>query len=295
MTGWLVVNHYVKLDNFNETFVWLENAARRRGIELIRKTNEELADVLSQGELPNAPDFVLFWDKDTRLARHLESRGLRLFNSSKAIELCDDKSLTHIKLLNSGIKMPKTIIVPKTYENVGHGERRFLDTAADRLGYPMIVKECFGSFGWQVYLAENREELEDIVKNIGIKPMLLQEFVAASRGRDMRISVVGGRVVASMLRYSTNGDFRANVSGGADVKSCEPNEAQVAVALRAAAELGLDFCGVDLLFGSNGEPLLCEVNSNAQFHGIYKCTGVNMAEKILGHIAKEIYNMEEQA
>jgi RimK family alpha-L-glutamate ligase len=283
ISGWLVVNHYVKLDKFNEIFKWLERAAARRNITLTRKTNEELMCVLKPGGvLSSAPDFVLFWDKDTRLARYLESLGLRLFNKSAAIEVCDDKSLTHLKLQN--LKMPITMIAPKTYDKVGYDDYTFLDKAADELGFPMIVKECFGSFGWQVYLAKNMEELRAIVDKIGVKPMLFQEFIASSRGRDIRISIVGGKPVAAMLRYSTNGDFRANVDGGAKVEAYTPDAAQTEMAVRAANELGLDFCGVDILFGRDGEPILCEVNSNAQFQGTYDSTGVNIADHIMEHI-----------
>ncbi len=292
MTGWLVVNHFIKSDKFIEIFEWLETAAKLQGIQMIRKTNAELMPVIGGWEeikLPEPkPDFVLFWDKDIRLAKFLELKGLRLFNSAKAIETCDDKSLTHISLLNAGIRMPKTVISPKTFERSGYGGYEFLEEVIHLLGLPVVIKECFGSFGQQVYLANNREELYETVKRIGIKPMLFQEFIASSRGRDIRINVVGGESVAAMYRYSENDDFRANITNGAKMKQYNPSSAQIQMAVSTCEKLKLDFAGVDILFGENEEPILCEVNSNAHFKNIFDCTGINVANFIIKHILKEM-------
>lgn len=292
MLGWLIVNHFIKSPKYSEIFLCLEEAASSQGINLIRKTNVQVMSVLTerQGEIiiKEKPDFILFWDKDIRLAKYLETKGFRLFNSAEAIEKCDDKSLTHITLNGYGIKMPKTIIAPKTFENLGYSDYAFLHTAAEEIGFPMIIKECFGSFGQQVYLAENFDELLAKVKCIGIKPMLFQYFIASSRGRDIRINVVGGKPVASMYRYAVDGDFRANVSNGAHMEKYTPNSAQIELATQACEMLKLDFAGVDILIGENEEPILCEVNSNAHFKNIYKCSGINVADYILKHIKDEM-------
>jgi len=103
----------------------------------------------------------------------------------------------------------------------------------------------------------------------------------------VRLQVVGDRVVASMLRENAN-DFRANLAGGGKASVYEPDEQLQALAVTVCRLLGLDFAGVDFLFGEQGEPILCEVNSNAHFKNLYDCTGVNVAEAIMAWIDEKI-------
>ncbi len=292
MKGWLVVNHFIRSAKFDLIYDWLEQAAADRGIRLQRMTNAQLMSIIG-GSGPDGrsdksaeqPDFVIFWDKDVRLARYLEAKGLRLFNNARAIELCDDKALTHISLARSGIRMPKTIIAPMTYETVGYNGYEFLEVVMDELGFPVVVKECFGSFGQQVYLAGDREELFDITRKIGTKPMLFQEFITTSKGRDVRINVVGSEPVAAMERVSDK-NFRANITIGGRMKAYKPSLDQVETAIKVCRHLDLDFAGVDILFGEDDEPVLCEVNSSAHFKSVYDCTGVNVADFIMDHISR---------
>jgi len=288
MTGILVVNEFLQSNKFNEIHAWLLEAANKQGIEMLLRTNADLLIDISEDTEVNKADFILFWDKDVRLAYYLEQLGYPVFNSSKAIELCDDKSLTHLTLMNSGIPMPRTIIAPKTFENIGYTNYRFLHQVAERIGFPMVVKESFGSFGQQVYLMKNIEELEEQVKQIGVKPILFQEFIKSSFGKDIRLQVVGKKIIASMYRYTENGDFRANLSIGGKMENYLPTKKQCELALRCCEIIGLDFAGVDLLFGENEEPIVCEVNSNAHFKNIYDCTGVNVADAIISHIIRKL-------
>jgi ribosomal protein S6--L-glutamate ligase len=295
MKGWLVTNAFLHTHKFTEIHLWLTEAAKKLGVDLIVKTNAEILVQLDQDfagmkskKSAENPDFILFWDKDTRLAQYLEMKGLPVFNSSRGIALCDDKSQTHLYLQEAGIPMPKTIIAPMTFSNIGYNNLEFLDQVEKELNWPIIIKECFGSFGQQVYLAHNRQELKDTVLNIGAKSMLFQEFIHSSKGKDLRLQVVGSQVVAAMYRYSDNGDFRANITGGGKMKPYEPTQKQIDLAVESCKILGLDFAGVDILFGKDNEPVVCEVNSNAHFKNIYDCTGVNVADSILAYIIKRI-------
>lgn len=288
MTGILVVNEFLYTNKFNEIHEWLLNAAKRQNIDLKLSTNAELMiDIGGEGPKPEA-DFILFWDKDVRLAYYLEQSGYRVFNSSKAIEICDDKSLTHLTLMKHDIPMPRTRIAPKTFDNIGYTNYHFLKETAKALDYPLVVKECFGSFGQQVYLAKNDSELLEITKKIGAKPMLFQQYIKTSFGRDVRLQVVGGKVIAAMKRYGENGEFRANLTIGGRMEEFHPTKEQCELAVRCCDIIGLDFAGVDLLFGENEKPIVCEVNSNAHFKNIYDCTGVNAADAIMQYIRNEI-------
>lgn len=285
MRGWLIVNRFLQTQKFTELYDAFCAAAQKLGAELCLKTGAELLPMIADGIRTDEalPDFGLFWDKDIRLAMALETAGLRLFNNSRAISTCDDKSLTHLALAGT-VPMPQTICAPMTYPGVGYSDLGFVRKATEKLGLPMVIKECFGSFGAQVHLVHTAEEAEQLVLQLAGRPILMQAYVQSSAGRDIRLQVVGERVIAAMLRHNESGDFRANITGGGKMEPYEPTEEQCALAVRICKRLGLDFAGVDFLFGEHGEPILCEVNSNAHFKNLYDCTGVNTAEAILAHI-----------
>lgn len=294
--GWLIYNGGLKTPKYMELNELYAAAAQKLGLEVELIANDELHPCIENGKVQlksakslTTPQFVLFLDKDIRLAKQLEKMGYPLFNSSEVIENCDDKMLTFQVLAEHDIKMPKTIFAPLYFSGTGTGEPNldFTLTLEKELGYPMVIKEAFGSFGAQVYLVHNREDLQAKQKELIYKPHLYQEFIQSSTGRDVRIYVVGDQVVASMYRHSET-DFRANISNGGAMQTYTPDEAFCQMAIKATQVLGADFTGVDLLFGENGEPVLCEVNSNAHIKNIYDCTGIDVAEFIFKHIVERI-------
>ena len=292
MYAWLVINEFLNSNKFNEIYKWLEKATIKHNNKIDVFTNSDL--LICNGKFLNPditkmPDYVIFWDKDIVLAKQLENMGLKLFNNSRAIEICDNKALTYVEL-NGKIEMPDTIVCPMTYRNIGYNKMDFVNMAKERLGYPMVVKECCGSFGQQVYLAKNRQDIENIF-NKTKEPLIFQKFIDNCVGRDIRLNVVGDKVVASMLRYNDN-DFRANITNGGSMEKYNPTQEEVKMAIDTCKALNLDFGGVDILFGENG-PILCEVNSNAHFKNIYDCTGENVADYIIEYI-NEAMKWQEQ-
>ncbi len=300
MNIWLIANEFLRQnDKFRSIERWFAESAERYSLGLTVKTN---ADILCQwgipsprdatpsiqgasSSLPDAvlslPDAVLFWDKDVKLAQYLEDLQIPVHNPSAAIAICDDKALTHRTLHRCGIPTPKTIAAPMTYRGTGYTNANFITAVEEILTYPLILKECQGSFGEQVYKMENRRQLTAKLNQLAGKPLLFQEWIANSAGRDVRLQVVRGRVVAAMYRHSDEGDFRANITNGGKMEPYQPNATQCNLAIRSCEAVGLDFAGVDLLFGEGDEPLVCEVNSNAHFQNIYECTGVNVADAIM--------------
>ena len=103
---------------------------------------------------------------------------MRLFNPAAAVEACDDKALTHIALAGA-VPMPKTVLVPLTFPRVGYTDAAFLERIADYLGFPFVVKECFGSFGQQVYLARDMAEARALLEKTAGSPIVAQEFIRA--------------------------------------------------------------------------------------------------------------------
>ena len=288
-SGLLIVNAFLNTTKYTEIYELLSEAARRQNTALSVMSNGEF--LLPCHDAPLSPnvsgyDFAIYWDKDLPLSRALEAAGLTLFNSSHAIALCDNKALT-LEALAGKITLPKTYRIPLTFEAVGYTNNDFLTLLEDTLGYPFIIKECCGSFGAQVYLVNSRSEALAALARAHGRECIAQEYIKESHGRDIRIHTVGNEVVTSMIRTNDN-DFRANITNGGRMMPYTPTDEEAEMALNTAKLLGLDFAGVDILFGKDG-PILCEVNSNAHFKNILKCTGVNVADRILEHIKSVIY------
>lgn len=221
-------------------------------------------------------DFCIYLDKDKYISAMLEKAGMRLFNSHEAIRICDDKFDTFIRLSENGIKMPVTLPGLLCYSEDEKIKDSTVDGIETLLGYPVVVKHCYGSLGEGVFLCRNRDELVRKMEEVKMMPHLFQQYVHSSKGTDVRVIVIGGRAVAAMKRESKT-DFRSNIElGGKGERFLLPYEFR-RVSEKAADTIGLDYCGIDLLFGENGEPVLCEVNSNAFFGGIEKVTGINIA------------------
>ena len=256
------------------------------GAKVEIERNNKIRALVNGGdaEYSDPPRFCVYLDKDKYIAHILEKTGVRLFNRAQAIEDCDDKMTTHIRLAGLGIPMPKTIPGLLCYDDSPLDDNA-VDEAAQKLGYPVIVKLSYGSMGKSVFKADDRAELIQIANKVKPYPHLFQQYAEKSHGKDLRVIVIGGKVLGGILRTS-NGDFRSNVGlGGKAVQADVPEQIQK-LALAAAAELGLDYCGMDFLLGDT--PLLCEVNSNAFFDAFEQATGINVAKAYAEHILNGI-------
>lgn len=287
--GWLIINGFLRSTKFDDLYALLANSAEKFGVELQLKNGAESVVIFGDESRENrlkTPDFVLFWDKDEVFARVLERRNIPVFNGAKAIEICDNKILTAEALYTAGVQTPKTLLAPKTFEGVGYTDFTFLDQAKKTLGFPMIIKEAYGSFGAQVYLANTRKEAEQIIRKIGWKPFIMQEFIQESRGKDIRVNVVGDKVICAILRENPQ-DFRSNITNGGTAKTVTLTKEQETLALRACRAVNADFAGVDILLGKDG-PLVCEINTSPHFRSTLDCTGIDLSEYILRYILERI-------
>lgn len=260
------------------------------GIETEIIDDGYLRTEISDGKLSSSLlsyNFAVYLDKDKYLSLILEKLGLKLFNSHDAVRLCDDKGQTYIALSSSGVNLPKTIFGALCYNDSCEINKDVADKIIFNLGLPLIVKESYGSMGKGVYLVNTKKELLSVMKVVKLKPHLFQEYLPYKKGVDVRVIVIGGKVVASMER-SNDSDFRSNMArGGCGRKIDLPIEFKK-TAEKVAKILSLDYCGVDLLYGKNGEPVVCEVNSNAFIGGIESTTGVNVAKLYVEHILSKI-------
>ena len=227
-------------------------------------------------------DFCIYLDKDKYASRMLSKR-MRLFNSAAAIEACDDKMTTHILLSDSGIPMPPTLAGLLCYDDGAEIGDSTVDGVIAALGLPVVIKQAYGSMGSGVFKANDRRDLLALMQRFKCEPHLFQKYIQSSHGKDMRVIVVGGKVLGGIERRS-DGDFRSNIGLGGNATAVKVPSIVRDYAVRAADILGLDYCGMDFLYGSDGEFYLCEVNSNAFFDAFEGATDINVAKAYAKHI-----------
>ena len=286
LSCWVIYNGSLTSEKFIDQAELLKEAAERAGVRTEIKKNYEVMMNLDTN-LANRPDFVVFLDKDILLATFLKNAGIPVFNDPDVIETCDNKAKQYLKLSKQGVPMPETIIAPKVYPNFTIIDSGYYEQVLKTLGLPMIIKEGHGSFGMKVYLIETKEQFYEKTDELRGVDYIFQQFIANSRGRDIRVNIVGGEIVAAMYRHSET-DFRANITNGGVATVIELTDQQKTLAIQAAHAVGAEFAGVDLLFGDNEEPLVCEVNAAAHIRNIYNVTGINVADAMIAYILRKL-------
>jgi gamma-F420-2:alpha-L-glutamate ligase len=209
--------------------------------------------------------------------RQFERLNVPTLPNSAAIEASKDKMYANQILAQAGLPIPKTMLT------------RFpckAELVEKVVGFPCVLKVVTGSHGKGVYLCENAKQFEDLselVSSLDFKnSMIVQEYVQYSEGRDLRVIVIGGRVVGAMLRQSTDGSFKANISRGGEGTPYAVDDQMELLAIQTAKVLDLDIAGVDLLFHSDGYRI-CEANSSPGFKGFEKALGINIPQKVFDY------------
>ena len=210
--------------------------------------------------------------------RQFELMGSYTPNSAAAIARARDKLRCHQLLAAQGIGLPVTVF----------GDNP--DDTHDLLSMlgppPHVIKLNEGTQGAGVMLTEKLSASRGVIETLrGLYAhFLVQEFIAEAKGADLRCFVVGDQVVAAMRRQAPKGDFRSNLHRGGTAKAVRASKAEIETAVRAAKVLGLGVAGVDLIRSKRG-PLVLEVNSSPGLEGIEEATGVDVAGRIIEHVA----------
>ena len=277
--GAVIVNAYWR--GGDECASMISGCLARRGIRAPLVRAREITLDPAKGLLGTHPlDFAVYYDKDEYLARQLEAQGVRLFNRAESVRLADDKMLTHLALAGR-VRQPKTIASPLFFS--GEDDPAIAERIERELGYPMIVKKCYGAFGRQVYLVRNGEELRRMRSYLLEEPHLYQQFIDCGAS-DIRVITIGGKAICAMKRKATvPGEFRANAELGGIGERIELTPKLRRIAEKASRALGLEYAGVDLLWDDEGY-LVTEVNSNAHFRLIRTVTGVPVDELYADYI-----------
>ena len=273
MTGY-IIEKYNKMTNAY-TCNRLVEEAEKLGIDLkiigIHDTIITENIIYNKGKKLEKRDFVINRYKWGKEKDEINSLAEKSYNTLDAYNIYINKYEQVKRLKSECFMVPKYVLGTSLsdYEDI-----------INILGTPFVAKGLESSMGEQISLIEKREDLEDLYKQYGMeKEWLFEEFITTSFGRDMRFYSIRGEVVACMQRKS-QGDFRANVALGASVEPYEITEEIRQIAKDIYEQTGLDFLGIDLLFGEE-KPYFCEINVMPGLEGIEKASGVNVAKKIM--------------
>jgi RimK family alpha-L-glutamate ligase len=216
--------------------------------------------------------------------RNLEQLGVPVLNRAGPLLATHDKLMTALRLATRGVPHPRTAHV---------------DTAVDpTFGFPVVVKPRFGSWGRDVVLCRDRPSFERCLRSLSRKPWfrhqgaLVQELIEP-QGYDLRIVVAAGEVVGAIKRVSAPGEWRTNISLGGRRTAADPSPQARLIALGAAAALGTDFVGVDLLPDRNGGWVVLELNGAVDFTTAYSLGGESVFGRVVQTLTRSIRGKTE--
>lgn len=217
----------------------------------------------------------------TAVVRQFEQMDVFCANSSSGISNSRDKLRSLQILSRHQLGIPTTTFVR---------DKKDILPAIERVGgAPVVIKLLEGTQGIGVLLAETVHSAEAIIELLQNQKqsVLIQKFVAESKGRDIRAFVVGDQVVGAMRRVAQGQEFRSNVHRGGKTEPVLLDESYCETAVRAAQILGLRVAGVDMLEAKDG-PQIMEVNSSPGLEGIERCTQLDIAGAVIDYIAAQV-------
>ncbi len=213
----------------------------------------------------------------------IEDRGIPVMNSPRAIERCVDKFYTTALLQEAGLPVPETVVCERADEAL----------AAMREMGDVVVKPIFGSLGHGIVRVSDPDLAHRVVESLEqLRSVFYVQRAVNHGGCDIRVFVVGGRVLGAIERRAPDGEWRTNVSRGGTVRPVDLPPAWAQYALRAAAAVGADYAGVDLLPSTDGTIFVLEVNGIPGWKGLQQATGIDVAGAIVDHLAHKVAAFE---
>jgi len=222
----------------------------------------------------------------------IEEHGVPVMNSPRAIERSVDKFYTDARLREAGLPTPDTVVCEGMDEAMsairamlGAPGRRSLGEGGD----DVIVKPIFGSMGHGIVRVGDPDTAFRVLQTLDqLRAVCYVQRAIDTGGRDVRAFVVGGRVLGAIERRAEGADWRTNVSRGGSARPFEMPPEWASLAVRAAAVVGADYAGVDLLPARNGEVFVLEVNGVPGWHGLQRATGIDVAGAVVEHLTARV-------
>lgn len=223
----------------------------------------------------------------TAVLRQFEMMGVFPLNESVAVTRSRDKLRSLQLLARKGIGLPVT--------GFANSPDDIQDLIKEVGGAPMVIKLLEGTQGIGVVLAETHKAAESVIQAfMGLNAnIMVQEFIKEAGGSDIRCLVIGDKVVASMKRQGPEGEFRSNLHRGGTASLIRLTPEERSTAVRAAAVMGLNVCGVDILRSNHG-PVVMEVNSSPGLKGIEEASGKDIAGMVVQFIEKRVKELDHK-
>ena len=259
--------------------------ASKRGIDMkivgVADTTIQKDGVYHAGAFLEPCDFVINRYKYGHIKDEIGALAKRTYNNSEIFNIYINKYMQVRNLISEGFLMPKYML--------GTAFTDF-NSIVEMLGLPFIAKGLESSQGAEVFLIESKEDFQALCEQYAAdKEYLFEEYIKTSYGRDIRFYSIRGEVIACMTREAVKG-FKANVALGATVREYPINDYIRQTARDIYEQTGLDFLGIDLLFGED-KPYFCEINVMPGIEGMERATGVNVTgaiiETIMGDLADD--------
>ncbi len=266
-----------------------QEEAQRMGIDLTLVHADEIDIIVSgddrksiryKNDIVSLPDVLLartgsetsFFNLS--VLRQFERLNVLTLPNSASVEASKDKMYANQILAQAGLPIPKTMLARFPCD---------AELVQKVVGFPCVLKLVTGSLGKGVHLCHTPKEFDELSELLSSvnnnMSMIIQEFVSFSEGRDLRVFVIGGKVIGAMQRRSTDGNFKANVSRGGEGTAFPVDPEMEKIALGVASALDLEIAGIDLLFHQDGYKV-CEANSAPGFKGFEGALDINIPEKI---------------
>ena len=209
----------------------------------------------------------------------IEERGVPVMNSPRAIERSVDKFYTDALLREAGLPTPETVVCEGTAAAMA---------AVAAMG-DVVIKPIFGSMGHGIVRVSDPDVAFRVFQSLEqVRAVFYIQRAVDHGARDVRVFVVGGRILGAIERRAPRGDWRTNVSRGGLARPLELPAAWASLALRAAAAIGADYAGVDLLPAQDGAMFVLEVNGIPGWKGLQRVTGVDVAGVIVEHLTHRV-------
>ena len=237
-----------------------------------RSTELDLVDLVLARIIPSGSLEQIIFRVDA--LHRLEDRGVPVVNSPRAIERTVDKFWTSVLLEQCGIPTPETVVCQDAEEAF----------AAFRALGDVIVKPLFGSMGLGMVRVSDEEMAYRVFRTIEqIRGVYYLQRTVEHDGVDIRVFVIGGRVIGAIERKSAG--WRTNLARGGRARPTSLNDDQTALAIRSAAAVGADYAGVDVVTGNDGKTYVLEVNGIPGWKGFQEATGLDVAGELLEYLS----------
>lgn len=265
MTGWIIYTAEEAKRNQSYINLFIEKFAKK-GVDLQLKIRENLTVGIKTNE--SLPDFAMVRTIEPLLTKQLESLGIKCFNNCKTSKICNCKAETYMYMHQNGIPILDTYIGSYNLDK-----------------FPVVMKPNDGHGGNNVMLIKSKEEYEKALPLYKGKDFVVQE-VANNPGRDVRVYVIGKKIIAAMLRVSET-DFRSNFCLGGKAEIYNLNEDEKKLINKIISLFDFDFVGIDFVF-NDGKIIFNEIEDVVGSRMLYTHTDIDIAQLFVEYILNNI-------